>query len=214
MRNEQWFERIECVGMVRTVAHADAGAAGIDGHLQVVRGIADHQGPLTADTHLRHQLAQHPGIRFAGGLVRGPGAVEQPAQFDRLQDFVEAPSRLAGRNGQPVLTRLQVVEHWQHAVEKRQVVLVRLVVVPIATAQFRVFRLRDVGGCMRKRLHQAHPDDIRRSLVGRHGAANVGDGALDATHDDLGRVEQRPVPVEGDQVKAAGTRWGHGRQIF
>ena len=49
-------------------------------------------------------------------------------------------------------------------------------------------------------------------LVGRHRNADVDAGRLDATRDQRGRVEQRAVPVERDQVKLSGL--GHGPGMF
>ena len=51
------------------ITHADAGALGIKGHLQVMGGIADHQRASWFNAELSHQFIQHPGMRLASSLV-------------------------------------------------------------------------------------------------------------------------------------------------
>ena len=77
----------------------------------------------------------------------------------------------------------------------------RDVVVPVTRAEFGVFVLRHIGRRVSQRLHQPQANHISRRFVGRHAAAHIAHRRLNAAHDDLGGVEQRAVPVEGDQVE-------------
>ena len=50
--------------------------------------------------------------------------------------------------------------------------------------------------------------DMGGGLVAGHRCAQVLAGSLDRAHDQRGRIEQRAVPVEDDQVVAAGAQGG------
>jgi hypothetical protein len=132
-------------------------------------------------------------------------------QLFAAQHVVEAAARLAGGHRQPVVALAQRSEHGQDTGEEAQVVLPRRVVAAVMGAEFRVALARHVRRRVRERFHQAHADHVSGGCVRRHGAANVRDRLLDAVHDDLRRVEEGAVPVEGDQVKPARSEGGHGQ---
>ena len=104
-----------------------------------------------------------------------------------------------------MVSRFQLSQQGQDAVKKNNVVLVRRVVVAIALSKFWVFLNRYNGGGVRQCLHQSQPDDIRRGFFAGFLPADIDDSALNATRDDGGGIKQRAIPIEGDQVKLAGT---------
>ena len=104
-----------------------------------------------------------------------------------------------------MVPQFQLCQHGQDAVKKNNVVLVRGVVVAIALSKFWVFFYRDIGGGVRQCLHQSQTDDIRRGFFARFLPADIDHSTLDATRDDGGGIKQRAIPIEGDQVKLAGT---------
>ena len=104
---------------------------------------------------------------------------------------------------------LQCLQHAEHTAKQVDAVGELTVMVSIALAQLRVFFRGHVWGCVRQGLHQAHADDVRSVLVAGFVAAHIHHRRLDAAGDDGGGVEQRAVPVEGNQVKLAGI-WRHG----
>ena len=108
---------------------------------------------------------------------------------------------------EPVVARLQRLQHGQRALEQHDLVLPREVVVAVALAELLVALARQVGRGVLQRLDQAHADHVAGVLVAGHRHAEVGTGGLDAARDQRGRVEQRAVPVEDDQVELAGS--GH-----
>ena len=54
---------------MRAIAHPHAGAARVQGHLQVVRGVTDHQGALGPGAKLAHQFVEHQGAGLARRLI-------------------------------------------------------------------------------------------------------------------------------------------------
>lgn len=60
-------------------------------------------------------------------------------------------------------------------------------------------------GGVRQCLHQSQADDVRRSFFAGLLPADIDHGTLNATRDDGGGIKQRAIPIEGDQVKLAGT---------
>jgi hypothetical protein len=143
---------------VRAVAHAQAGGAGIAGQLQVVRGVADHQRALRASV---------PNSAISSCSMRGCGlpavssavrvASNTRCRLHRLQRFVQAAAALAGGHRQPVVARLQRLQHLQRAVEQHQLVLAREVVVAVAPAQLRVALGRQAGHRMLQRVVRPRP---------------------------------------------------------
>jgi hypothetical protein len=103
---------------VRAEAHRQRGGAGIGRQLQVVRGVAHHQGGVGRHAHLVHQLVQHLRVRLAGGLVGGAGGLEQVGQADLRQRLVQAAPALARGHRQPVAARAQVLQQLGHAGEQ------------------------------------------------------------------------------------------------
>ena len=64
---------------------------------------------------------------------------------------------------------------------------------------------------MRQCRHQRHADHVSRLFIRGLLSTDIHHGGLYATHDDLGRVVQRTVPVESDQIKSARAQGvGHG----
>ena len=166
------------------VVHANAGATGIGRQLQVVRGVAHHQGALGWHTQLCHQLMQHARMRLARGLIGGAAGMEQVFQVHMRQGLVQPPSAFPGGHGQEVLTRFQIGQHLQYTGEQRNLVLLASVMVFIALAQQRVFLLGDIGRRMRQCLTQAQTDHISRILVTGHATTHIAHRALDGAHDD------------------------------
>jgi hypothetical protein len=66
---------------MRAITHAHTGATGIERHLQVMRGVAHHQHTLGRHAKFLHQLLQHQGVRFAGGLIGRARTVKQALQL-------------------------------------------------------------------------------------------------------------------------------------
>jgi|GEM_PF-4422244 len=205
----------ESRGFMRTIGHGDRGGSGVGGHLQVMRGIADHQRALRLDTKLAHQLHQHPRVGLGAGFVSCAGAIEHVAQLHVLQRFVQALAALAGGHGQPVLPRLEHGQHLQRALEQAELVLTGEVVVAVAQSQLgHACRIQGWGD-MGQRIVQAQADHVGRRLARGHRQAQVGAGGLDAAGDQGGRVEQGAIPVEHDEIELAGAVGVHGghRQV-
>ena len=143
-------------------------------------------------------------MRLAGGFVGGARAVEDARELRRWQ---------APRPGRGATCRWPRPAVWPRAAGRRacgstpsnstRSSWCAQVVVAVARAELGVFLL-----AARRARHAPAPrsgpcrSHRRASSVGI-GAADVDHGALDAAHDDLRRIEQRAVPVEGDQVEAA-----------
>jgi hypothetical protein len=104
-----------------------------------------------------------------------------------------------------MVPQLQLCQHGQDAVKKDNVVLVCGVVVAIALSKFWVFFNCHIRCGVRQGLHQSQPDDIRRSFFAGFLPSDINHSKLNATRDDGGGIKQRAIPIEGDQVKLAGT---------
>ncbi len=89
--------------------------------------------------------------------------------------------------------------------------LARQVVVPVAVGELGVALARHVGRRVAQRVDEAEADDVAGVAIARHDRAEIGTGGLDALRDQARRVEQRAVPVEDDQIEAAGR---HGTQFL
>ena len=101
------------------------------------------------------------------------------------------------------MTFAQVLQHGQHTLEQTDVVLMRHIVMAITLAEQRVFLFRHVGGRAGQGRYQGHADHIGGGLVAGHLPTNIGNGVLNAAHDDAGGIEQGAVPIEGDQIETA-----------
>ena len=110
-----------------------------------------------------------------------------------------------------MLSLAQCPQQRQHAVKQADVILVLNIVVTVTLPQFGVLRLGHIRGGMRQRGDERHADDIGRRTVIGHSAPHIAHRLLDAARDDARGVEQRAIPVKGDQVIAAGSEAGHGR---
>jgi hypothetical protein len=88
-------QRMEGVGLVGAVTHAHAGAAGVQRHLQVVRGVADHQRALGGTPNSRHQFLQHAGVRACRRSRRPCGSRQTCPQLHRMQRVVQPAPALA-----------------------------------------------------------------------------------------------------------------------
>ena len=99
----------------------------------------------------------------------------------------------------------------QGSIKQADVVLTQHVVVLVALVEFGITRHRHVRRSVGQRLHQAQPDHVRSCLIAGLGSAHIDDGRLNAAHDELRGIVQRPVPVEGDQIKIQGA--GHGQPM-
>ena len=162
---------------------------------------------------IRVRSGAQPSSRISSFSMRGSGlpavssaqrvASNKVAERRAAQGVVEADPGLAGGHAEPVVARLQRLQHRQRAVEQDDLVEARPVVVAIALAELAVPLLRQLRGGMAQRVGQAEADDVARVAVARDRRADVGACRLDAARDQPGRVEQRPVPVEDDQVEAA-----------
>ena len=119
-----------------------------------------------------------------------------------------ADASAIAKYAEPGAARLERGEHRQGAFEQREFAVARQIVMPIAVAQLRVA----VGGQRRcgvlQRFGQAHADHVTGVAQAGHGLVQVGTRRLNATRDQRGRIEQRAVPVEDDQVEVGGS--GHG----
>jgi hypothetical protein len=104
-----------------------------------------------------------------------------------------------------MVPQFQLCQHGQDTVKKNNVVLVLGVVVAIALPKFWVFFNSHIRGSVRQCLHQSQPDNIRRGFFAGFLPANIDHSTLNATRDDGGGIKQRAIPIEGDQVKLAGT---------
>jgi hypothetical protein len=170
-----------------------------------VRGVADHQRASGRRAALGHQLHQHARIGLAGGLVGGAGGVEQAFELDAVERRIEAASRLASGHRDALVARLQRMQQLKRTVEQHQLVLALEVVVAVTRTELGVACRRQTRRGMRERIVQPEANDKRRLLVARYRHAQIGARLLDAAHDQRGGVEQRAVPVEGDQVEAVGS---------
>ena len=81
VRNKAWVQGFKLAVVVCAVAHAHTGATRIHRHLQVVRGVANHQGALGLHAKLTHQLVQHAWVRLARGFVGSTRCVKQAMQL-------------------------------------------------------------------------------------------------------------------------------------
>ena len=110
VRNHQRLQARQALHRVRAVTDGHAGAAGVERHLQVVRGVANHQQALGRHIQFSHQLLQHQRMRFTCRLVRRARAVKHPAQCGALQRFVQAAPTFAGGYGQQMAACAQIVQ--------------------------------------------------------------------------------------------------------
>src|SRR5437763_12838734 len=79
---------------------------------------------------------------------------------------------------------------------------------PVALAELAIPLARQLGRRVLQRLDEPEADHIARIGVARHGGAEIGARGLDAARDERGRIEERAVPVEDDELVAAGAQ-GH-----
>ena len=128
----------------------------------------------------------------------------QPGQTQRA---IQPPAAFARGHGQPVVARLQFGQKRAHAVKKADVVLARQVVLAVALGQQRVFFGRHIRRGMGQRGRQRHADDVGGGFAAGLLSAHIRHGLLNGADDEGGGVEQGAVPVEADEVKAA----GHGQ---
>ena len=198
-----------------TVAHAHCGAPGVEGHLQIVRGVAHHQGAFGRYAQFGHQLVEHARMGLARRLVRRSRGVKKIFERDVAQGLVQAPAAFACGYRQKMLALLERGQHVHDARKQGDVVLVQRVVVLVALTQQGVLFSGHIGRGMGQSLRQAQANDVRRVPVAGHRATDVGHGQLDAAGNDGRGIKQRAVPVKGNQVKAPGAlggfMQGHGQ---
>src|SRR5215467_9502174 len=65
-------------------------------HLQVVRGVPDHQDSLRLDTKFNAELEQHRGMRLRCRLVGAAGRREQRTKLRHMERTRQARPALAG----------------------------------------------------------------------------------------------------------------------
>ena len=172
---------IRCVG---TVTHANAGATGIDGHLQVVRRVANHQHARRIHTQLGHELVQHARVRLAGSFIGGARGVEQALQFHCRETGVQPAAALAGGHGQRMLALAKIGQHGEHPLEQADAVLLRLVMDAVARAQLGVTFPGHIRRRMRQGLQQPQTDHVRGRGIAGHGSADIAHRRLDAAGND------------------------------
>ena len=126
------------------IAHAHAGTARRLRHLQIVRGVANHQRALGRHVELGHQLVQHQRMGFARCFIGG-ARVEHTPQLAECSASLRPRRFFARGHRQQVTTLAQHLQQRQRAVKQAQVVLVLQVVVAVAVAQFGVARRRYIG---------------------------------------------------------------------
>ena len=203
MGHKQGLQRSKSLGTVGPVAHRHAGTTGIARHLQVVRGVADHQGALRRNTKLGHQLVEHQWMRFALCLVSRTRGIKQLPQFNRPQGSIQTTATFASGHGQQVLARLEFMQHGQGALKKADALLFGHVVVLVPGAELGMALGRNIWRSVCQGRAQTHTNHVGCILVTGHPAAHIRHRLLDAAHNDGSRIKQGAVPVEGNQVKAS-----------
>eukprot|EP01041_Mallomonas_annulata_P016039 gene16039-33710_t len=118
VRHVQGLQHPERIGLMGAIAHPRARAARIDGHLQVVRGVADHERALGRHAEFAHELVQHARVRFARGLVRRARTVEHALQRHGVQHLVEPAAALARGHGQVIALGTKRFERLDHTLEQ------------------------------------------------------------------------------------------------
>ena len=162
------------------------------------------------DAELAHQLQQHARVGLARPSRRRCAWRRTcPCSCACASACVQPAPALAGGHRQPVVARLQRLQHLQRAGEQHQLVLAREVVVAVAVRRARG-SARAAGRARRAAARRPGPGRSRRPRRASLGTAHADVAArvLDAAHDQRGGVEQRAVPVEDDEVEACAARSG------
>jgi hypothetical protein len=104
----QWLQCVESCRRVRAIRHSQARNAGIVGHLQIVRRIANHQCAHAVDRQLIEQFFEHLRVWFGKTLVGAPRRVKIRAQPTQPQGALQTMAALAGRHGEPGSQHIQI----------------------------------------------------------------------------------------------------------
>src|SRR3990167_949387 len=203
MRDMQRGQRAKRFEPVSPIAHSNARAPRVERHLQVVGGVANHQGARGCDVKLTHEFVQHDRTGLACGFIGRARSVEQALQLHGSQGLVEPAPALSRGHCQPVVPALEFGQQRQHTFKKADVVLTRQVVVAVTLPKLRVFLARYIGRRMGQRLHEPHADDVAGGLITGHGSTDVAHSRLNAARDDGGGVKKGSIPVKGDEVELA-----------
>ena len=121
-------------GIVGTIGYANAGTTGIQRHLQVVRGVANHQHTLGRHVKFGHQLLQHQRVGLTSGLVCGARTIKHATQGGAVQRIVQAPAAFARGHSEPMPTGAQILQEWQNAFKQADFILQTQVMVTVAVA--------------------------------------------------------------------------------
>ena len=140
-------------------------------------------------------------MRLREALVGATRGVEIRAQPGVTERAVQPETTLSGGHREHVPTRRERVDHLGHAVEQRELVIRRQIVMAVTLDHARIRSLVQIGHRVPKRIAQAEPDHIARALLGNLGQAEVAGRGLHRTHDRPRGVHQRAVPVEDDQIE-------------
>ena len=167
-------------------------------------GIAHHQGALWRHTKFTHQLVQHQRVGLTRGFIGCTRGVKQALQLHGIQSLGQTFAAFAGSDRQHMLAFTQSMEHGQDAVEQADVVDMLLVMETVALAEQGVFLFWHIGCGVSQSRHERHTDHISGCRVTRFGATHILHRRLDATRDDLRRIKQSAIPIEGDQIKLPG----------
>ena len=177
-------------------------AAGVDGHLEIERGVADHQRLVGGDAQLIEESQEHPGRRLRGRFVDRPGGVEERPQAGRVELALEPDAPLRRRDAEQVAGGVQLLDDLERAREERHPVLVvgapEPAVVVDQTLRQRLVPAREVA---LHGLDKAEADALADRLGRRRlDIVDPFERRQRAVDDRADRVHQRAVPVEYQQA--------------
>lgn len=148
-------------------------------------------------------------MRLRECLVRAARGVEEARELRLIERAIQPDAPLARRDGQQVARVAQLFQHLAHAAEELGSLILDQIVKPVALGEPRIIGGIDARRGHGQRVAQAEPDHVAGGLVGRRGHAEIAARGLDALRDVRGRIHQRAVPVEDDQIKLLSGHAGH-----
>ncbi len=186
---------------MRAILNRNTRRTGIDRHLQIMRGIADHHGAPQVLPQLAGQLLQHGRMRLREGFVGTAGGVEHRQQFSLVQGAIQPDPALAGGDRQEISLLRQIRQHFTYAVKQGEVLVLRQIVIAITLYHSRILARLQARHRQLHRFRQTKPDHMRSCLVVRNCQPQIPGRRLNTLHDDGRTVHQGAIPIKYDQVK-------------
>ena len=189
---------------MRAIIHPQTGNPGVFRHLQVVRGIADHQGLFRRKEQFVHQFEQHLRMRFGKALVSTARGREELSQSAVRQRTIESATTLAGGDCQTETRCLKFGQQLRNPRKQAQILITGKVVMPVTFGHLRVGGLIQIGSGHLQGLGQSQADHLPGALIAGRWQTQIAAGSLHGSHNSPRRIKNRPVPVEHQQFKSFG----------